>query len=95
MLQKQLKIASTNSPWACIREGLLSEGFLHLRFGDLYSGRLIFGGAYYWNFTVSAVSLPAYCRAQGGGGVLRISSDGDNGRIFLGFEIFNSGIFLR
>ena len=39
---KQLKIASTNSPWAYIREGLLSKGFLHLRFGGL-----IFGEAYF------------------------------------------------
>ena len=30
----------------------------------------------------------------GGGGVLWISSDGDDQRIFLGFEIFDSGIFL-
>ena len=34
----QLKTASTNSPWTYIREGLLSEGFLRLRFG---------GGAYF------------------------------------------------
>ena len=32
---KQLKTASTNSPWAYIREGLLSEKFLRLRFGAL------------------------------------------------------------
>ena len=30
---KQLKTANTNSPWACILGGLLSEGFLRLRFG--------------------------------------------------------------
>ena len=42
-----LTIKRVNSPWAYIREGLLSEGCLHLRFGGL-----IFGGAYYWNFTV-------------------------------------------
>ena len=34
---KQLKTASTNSPWAYIQEGLLSEGFLRLRFGGLLS----------------------------------------------------------
>ena len=51
------KTASTNSPWAYIREGLLSEGFLRLRFGGLIFGRANFrgggdGGAYYRNFTV-------------------------------------------
>ena len=35
--------ASTNNPWAYIWEGLLSEGFLRLRFGGL-----IFGRAYFW-----------------------------------------------
>ena len=30
----------------------------------------------------------------GGGGGLGISSDGDDRRIFFGFEIFDSGIFL-
>ena len=44
---KQLKIAITNSPWAYIREGLLSEGFLCLRFG-----RLIFLRAHHRDFTV-------------------------------------------
>ena len=34
-----------DSPWAYIREGLLPEGYLRLRFGGL-----IFGGAYYRNF---------------------------------------------
>ena len=57
---KQLKTASTNSPWAYIREGLLSEGFLCLRFGGLIFGRAYFfflggGGAYYRNFTVHEV----------------------------------------
>ena len=41
---KQLKTASTKSLWAYIREALLSEGFLRLRFG----GGLIFGRAYFW-----------------------------------------------
>ena len=31
-----VKIASSNSPWAYIREGLLSEGHLRLRFGGAY-----------------------------------------------------------
>ena len=36
------KTASTNSPWAYIWEGLLSEGFLRLRFGGLIFGRAFF-----------------------------------------------------
>ena len=56
-LDLTIKTASTNSPWAYIREGLLSEGYLHLRFGGLIFGRVYFGGgggrgAYYRNFTV-------------------------------------------
>ena len=68
-LRKQPKTASTNSPWASlyIREGLLLEGFLRLRFGGLFSGGLMFlfcfcfvvlgeggggGGRYYRTFTV-------------------------------------------
>ena len=39
---KQLKTANSNSPWAYIREGLLSEGYLHLRFGGLIFGRTFF-----------------------------------------------------
>ena len=42
-LDLTMKTANTNSPWAYIREGLLSEGYLHLRFGGL-----IFGRAYFW-----------------------------------------------
>ena len=38
-----IKTATTSSPWAYIWEGLLSEGFLHLRFWGL-----IFGRAYFW-----------------------------------------------
>ena len=51
---KKLKTASNNSPWAYIRKGLLSEGFLRLRFGGLIFGSAFFlwGGAYYRNFTV-------------------------------------------
>ena len=45
---KQLKTANTNSPWAYIREGLLSEEFLRLRFG-----RLIFGRACFWESLLS------------------------------------------
>ena len=42
-LDLAIKTASTNSPWAYIREGLLSEGYLRLRFGGLLSGGLSFG----------------------------------------------------
>ena len=35
--------SNSNSPWAYIREGLLSEGYFCLRFG-----LLIFGRAYFW-----------------------------------------------
>ena len=38
------KTAGTNSPWAYIREGLLSEGYLHLRFGGLIFRRTYFLG---------------------------------------------------
>ena len=42
---KQLKTANSNSPWAFIQEGLLSEGYLRLRFGGLFSGGVsYFGG---------------------------------------------------
>ena len=50
--------ANINSAWAYIREGLLSEGFLRLRFGGLTFGRVYFfgggggTGAYYRNFKV-------------------------------------------
>ena len=37
---KRLKTGSTNSPWANIWEGLLSETFLRLRFGGLIIGIL-------------------------------------------------------
>ena len=40
-----IKTANCNSPWAYIQEGLLSEGYLHLRFWGL-----IFGRASYQNF---------------------------------------------
>ena len=43
-----VKTVSSNSPWAYIREGLLSEGYLRLRFGGL-----IFGRAYSWEGLLS------------------------------------------
>ena len=53
---KQPKTANTNSPWAYIWEGVLSEGYLQLRFGGgAYFWGVFFlvgGGAYYQNFTV-------------------------------------------
>ena len=51
--RKQLKTANSNSPWAYIREGLLSEGYLRLRFGGLIFGRAIF----------------FFCGGGGGGGL--------------------------
>ena len=42
-----MKTAICNSPWAYIQEGLLSKGYLYLRFLGL-----IFGRAYYRNFVV-------------------------------------------
>ena len=39
-----IKTASTYSPWAYIREGLLWEGFVRLRFGGLILEGLIFLG---------------------------------------------------
>ena len=43
-----IKTVNSNSPWAYIREGLLSEGYLRLRFGGL-----IFGRAYFWEGLLS------------------------------------------
>ena len=50
-----IKTANSNGPWACIRGGLLSEGYLRLRFGGLiFSGGLFFlgggGGGLLWEF---------------------------------------------
>ena len=39
---KQLKTANGNSPWAYIREGLLSEEYLRLRFGGFIFWRAYF-----------------------------------------------------
>ena len=51
------KTASTNSPWAYIWEGLLSEGYLRLRFGGL-----ILGGGAYRNFTLFILLYKTICR---------------------------------
>ena len=48
---KQVKTANPNSPWAYIWEGLLSEGYLRLRFGGLIFGRaylFIYLFIYFW-----------------------------------------------
>ena len=41
-LDLTIKTASTNSPWAYVREGLLSKGYLCLRFRGLIFGRAYF-----------------------------------------------------
>ena len=45
---KTIKTSNPISPWAYIREGLLSKGFLRFRFGGL-----IFGRAYFWGGLLS------------------------------------------
>ena len=47
-LRKQPKTANTKSPWAYIREDLLSEGYLRPRFGGL-----VFERAYCWPYVVA------------------------------------------
>ena len=51
--RKQLKTADSNSPGAYIQEVLLSEGYLHLRFGGLIFGRAYLGGSLLSEFAVS------------------------------------------
>ena len=48
-----IKTANSNFPWAYIREGLLSEGYLRLRFGGGGGGGLIFGRVYFWEGLLS------------------------------------------
>ena len=43
-----IKTVNSNIPWAYFREGLLSEGYLRLRFGGL-----IFGRGYFWEGLLS------------------------------------------
>ena len=43
-LDLTIQTANINSPWAYIREDLLSEGYLRLRFAGLIFGRAFFGG---------------------------------------------------
>ena len=43
-----IKTVTSNSPWASIREGLLSEGYLRFRFRGL-----IFARAYFWEGSLS------------------------------------------
>ena len=47
-----IETVNSNSAWVYIMKGLLSEGFLRLRFGGL-----IFGRVYYRTFTVVDVPL--------------------------------------
>ena len=49
-----IKTADSNSPWAYIREGLLSEGYLRPRLAG--AGGLTFGRAYCPNFTVLPIT---------------------------------------
>ena len=58
-LDLTVKTASTNSPWTCIREGLLTEVYLRLRFGGLIFGRAYFWGAYYRSFMVVVLKFGA------------------------------------
>ena len=51
-LDLTMKTASTNSPWAYIREGLLSEGYFASEIWGAYFWEGLFWGAYYRNFTV-------------------------------------------
>ena len=46
---------STSPRGAYIWRGDLTEGFLSYRFGGLYLEGLIYGGAYFRNFTVSGL----------------------------------------
>ena len=59
--KNSLKTATTNSPWAYLREGLLSEGFLRLRFGGLILGKE--GFFFFWRWGEG--------EGEGGGGLLR------------------------
>ena len=43
-----IKTVNSDSPWASIWEGLLSEGYLHLKIGGL-----IFRRAYFWEGLLS------------------------------------------
>ena len=51
--------ANSNSPWVYIREGLLLEGYLRLRFGGLIFGRAYFslGGLIIGILRYSAATL--------------------------------------
>ena len=57
---QQHKTVSTNSPWAYIRDGLLLEGFLRLRFGGLYSGGFSFGELIRWAWLLSNQTISCF-----------------------------------
>ena len=63
---KQLKTASTYSPWAYIRQGLLSEGFLRLRFGGLIFGRAYFLFIYLFVYFYLFIYLFFFLGGEGG-----------------------------
>ena len=57
-----IKTVNPNSPWAYIREGLLSEGYLLLRFGGLIFGRAYFlGGLLSEFYSISDKERLAIC----------------------------------
>ena len=60
-LDLTIKTVSTNSPWAYTPEGLLSEGYLRPRFGEL-----IFGRAYFWGgLLLEFYGMSSVAQAQG------------------------------
>ena len=59
-LRKKLNTANTNSPWANIWEGLLSEGHLRLRFGGLIFGRAYYCYNYYYFLGGALILLEFY-----------------------------------
>ena len=65
--RKTPQTACTISPCAYFREGLLSEGFVHLRFGGLFSGGLTF-----YLFIYLFINLCTYLFIMGGGGIIGI-----------------------
>ena len=53
-----MAISKYKPPGGVYSEGDLMEGFLRYEFGGLYLEGLIYGGAYFRNFTVFANDLP-------------------------------------
>ena len=65
---------------------IMTKGLARDRFQNLRNLLIIY---VCWN-----IDRYFLCNPRGGGGVLGISSDGDDRRIFFKFEIFDSGILL-